>query len=397
MLLEVALEVPLVIAKGLASGQLERAGGVVRDIASKHVVMWLREGGQIASNPDLAQGVLKTLLDASSGGLVSTATGAINAAVSAQRNHQILQQLRVIQGISAVAATAPVAGLVVQIATTMYLARRIGELQESILGQLEHDRRIRLESAIEYVEKIITQLEGERKADAVDAVSRDLITARNDLKTKFKNVLSAEILTAENTDLASNLLLQGMQIDTAHVRIFLDSNRLDLAKNLLDDCLLGYKSLTNDLIQDLLGSKRARYFNNEVDDNDLFRYVLIEEWLRDSQGIMTELVLDNRDKFWNRTVKRSLGSNKRDLRGYTFIGHLEALTYSEKLIENYDRLIGYQAEINAIERLGISISEWEEQISNRLAEKEIDLAERKDFVLLVDEEWLAEQSDSAVA
>ena len=79
MLLEVALEVPLVIAKGLASGQLERAGGVVRDIASKHVVMWLREGGQIASNTDLAGGLLKTVLQASSGGMASTLTGAVKS------------------------------------------------------------------------------------------------------------------------------------------------------------------------------------------------------------------------------------------------------------------------------------------------------------------------------
>ena len=396
--IEVMLEVPQKTAAGLASGQLERVGGVIVDAASKQVVAWLREGGQVASNSHVAVDLLSTLFDASAGGVGSAVTGVANAALTAHTHHIQMQQLRVIQGISSVAAAGSMAGLVVQIATTMYLARRIGKLQESILSQLEHDRRIRLESAIEYVEKIITQLEGEQKAVAVDAVSRDLIAARNDLKTKFKNVLNAGSLTAENTELASNLLLQGMQIDTAHVRIFLDSNRLDLAKNLLDDCLREYRSLTHDLIQDLLGLKRARYFNSKVDDNDLYRYVLIEEWLRDSQGIMTELVLESRDKFWNGSVKKSLGPNKRNhLKRFTYIGHLEALTYAEKLIENHERLIGYQAEINAIERLGISISEWEEQINRRLAEKEIDLAERKDYILLVDEEWLAAQSDSTAA
>lgn len=397
--IEVVLEVPMKIAQGLASGQLERVGGIIRKTTGKkEIVAWLREGGQLASNSHVAVDLLSTLFDASAGGMGSAATEVANAALTAHTHHIQMQQLRVIQGISSVAAIGAMAGLVVQIATTMYLARRIGKLQESILSQLEHDRRIRLESAIEYVEKIITQLEGEQRAVAVDAVSRDLIAARNDLKTKFKNVLNAGSLTAENTELASNLLLQGMQIDTAHVRIFLDSNRLDLAKSLLDDCLREYRSLTHDLIQDLLGLKRARYFNSKVDNNDLFRYVLIEEWLRDSQGIMTELVLESRDKFWNGSVKKSLGPNKRNqLKRFTYIGHLEALTYAERLIENYERLIGYQAEINAIERLGISISEWEEQISRRLAEKEIDLAERKDYILLVDEEWLAAQSDSTAA
>ena len=371
---EVVLEVPLQIAQGLASGQLERVGGVIRDASSKQVVAWLREGGQAADNSQVANDLLSKLVGTSA-------------------QHFQIQQLRVARGISSVAASASVAGLAFQIASTMTLANKIGKLQESMLGQLEHDRQVRLESAIEYVEKIITQLEGERKALAVEAVSRDLIAARNDLKIKFKKVLSAERLTAEDIQLASDLLLQGMQIDTTHVRMYMDSNRLDLAKNLLEDFLLEYKSLTQDLIQDLLGSTRARYFNSEVENHDFFRYVLIEEWLRDSKGIMTELVLENRDRFWDGSVQKSLGPSKRDLRGYAFIGHLEVLTYAERLIENYDCLIGYEAELKAIERLGISISEWEAQISNRLAEKEVNLDERNDYRLLVEADWLAQQSE----
>ena len=47
--IEVMLEVAPQIALGLASGRLERVGGVVREAGSKQIVMWLREGGQIAS------------------------------------------------------------------------------------------------------------------------------------------------------------------------------------------------------------------------------------------------------------------------------------------------------------------------------------------------------------
>ena len=387
--LQVMLEVAPRIAAGLASGQLERVGGVIRKTSGKkEIVAWLREGGKIANNSQVAVDLLSTLFDTSTGGVVSAVTGVANAVLTAHTHDIQMQQLRVIQGISSVAAAASAAGIFVQIATTMYLARRISELHDSIVDQFEHDRRIKLDSALEYVEKIITKLEGERKAFAVDVASRDLIAARHDLKEKFGKVLSTDNLTVEETELASNLLLQGMQIDTAHVRIYLDSDEIDLAKDLLDDCLIEYQRLTHDFIQDLLGSNRARYFSQSVDKNDFLRFVLIEEWLRDAKDIMTDLVLENRKDFWNNAVNGSLGSNKRDLRGFTYIGHLEALAYAEILIENYARLMGYKAEIDAIERLGFSVSEWEEQISSRLAEKDIDLAEYNDYVLLIDQEFL---------
>ena len=88
--IEVMLEVPLKIAAGLASGQLERVGGVVVDSASKKVVMWLREGAQIADNSNLAGGVLRSLLDAGSGGLAGVAfrrIGCCHFHTSAQPDH----------------------------------------------------------------------------------------------------------------------------------------------------------------------------------------------------------------------------------------------------------------------------------------------------------------------
>ena len=64
--IEVMLEVPLRIAAGLAGGQLERVGGVVRDVGTKQIVALLREGGQLAngSHPSQAE-YLRLCLDTS--------------------------------------------------------------------------------------------------------------------------------------------------------------------------------------------------------------------------------------------------------------------------------------------------------------------------------------------
>lgn len=42
---QVILDIPEAILKGLQDGTHERIGGVVREVASKQVVAWLRETG----------------------------------------------------------------------------------------------------------------------------------------------------------------------------------------------------------------------------------------------------------------------------------------------------------------------------------------------------------------
>ena len=395
--LEVVFDVPPAIVRGLATGALERVGGVVRETGSKQVVMWLREGAKVAGNSDLASGALKTLLNVSTGGLASVATGAIEAAVSNYRHKQIMQALNVIQGFAVVGAAAPIVGIAVQIASTLYLVRRISDLHKDIVNEFEQERRNRLESAIEYVEKIIPKLEGDRRNTAVEGVSREIIAARNDLRWKIDQILDSKRLSVEQIELASKLLLQATQLDTLHVHIYLESDQYQLAENLLNDGLVHYKHQTQTLVQDLLGSYPARFFNGCVGDADFLRYVLVEEWLREQTDVLLDLVIEKRKDFWNGDVNKTIGPNRRDLRGFTYVGHLEALSYAEQLIENFRRMEGFEAELKAIKKLGIPKSKWEQYQEEALAKAEINLAEHDDYVLLVDKDWLAEQSDSPAA
>ena len=75
--------------------------------------------------------------------------------------------------------------------------------------------------------------------------------------------------------------------------------------------------------------------------------------------------------------------------------HIDVLTQSELLIENYQRFQGFYAEIEAIERLGIKHSEWEKQQREALERAEINLANHDDYVALVDNDalHLAETSE----
>ncbi len=391
--LEVVFNLPPEIARGLASGALERVGGVIRETGSKQVVMWLREVARIVDNPKLASETLKTLLNVSSGGLFSLATGALDAAFSMHRHRQIMQQLRVIQGFSSVGAAASVLGIPVQISSIVYLANRISKLHEDIVAEFERDRRIKLVSTMEYMDTVLSKLEGARRASAVDRIAPDLIEARNHLKADFDKVLSAKRVSVENTELAIRLLQQEMQIDTANARIHLQLGDQSAAHEILETGLVKYREQAGRLIQRLLG-KRARYFHSRVEDKDFLRYVVIEEWLRNERDILHELVMDSRKDFWNqKVVKRAFGPNKPNITPkYTHVGHLEALDYAAVIIESYQRLEGYQLELKAIERLGITFSDWEEHQREALAKAEINPAEYDDYVLLADTQWLEEQS-----
>lgn len=384
--LEVVFEVPPEIARGLASGALERIGGVIRETGSKQVVMWLREGARIVDNPNLAAGVLRSLINVGSGGL-------LDVAVSANRHQQVLQQLRVIQGISSVGAAASVLGIPVQIATTIYLAKLISKLQQDIIAEFERDRSVKLESAMEYVHKVVSKLEGARKASAVDRIAPDLLEARNHLKEDFDKLLCEKQVSVENTELAIRLLQQQMQVDTANVRIHLQSGDQNAAYEILENGLVEYRKQACRLIQQLLG-KRARYFHSQVNDADFLRFVAVEEWLRNERDILYDLVIDNREDFWSRRIGKAIGPNKPDrVRKFTYVGHLESLDYAASIIESHQRMEGYKLELKAIERLGITFSDWEMRISDRLSDEGIDLAGSHDhkYAALVDKTWLDEQ------
>lgn len=99
--LTVLFEIPAKIPEGLATGSLERVGGVVRDFSSKKVVMWLQEGGSLASKalsqPPLAGGA--NALAAASPWLAAANLGVSVAgfAMLLQQLYRISDQIRAVE------------------------------------------------------------------------------------------------------------------------------------------------------------------------------------------------------------------------------------------------------------------------------------------------------------
>ena len=112
---------------------------------------------------------------------------------------------------------------------------------------------------------------------------------------------------------------------------------------------------------------------------------------------MIEAILANRHDFWNQDLLPEQGEPDRLQFIHDLLSrgsekdparHVEALDQADALIESHGRLHGLLIEIEAIERLGVSNSEWEASQKTALANANIQLDEHKDYVALVDQEAL---------
>ncbi len=411
--LQVLLRFPPKIIAGLLSGDLQLWGGTVRNTANGQIVALLQEGGSIGSNPNLSGGLLKTLLDASGGGIASSVTGALNTAVTAPSYFLIMQQLQGLTSLINLVGGIGVLNLAVTAISTTVLLNRLGALEQSIEGLYKHvsrefsqDRQIKIEAAIHAATDALNMDNPSNRNFQANAAIDKLFAARQHIWREVDTLKGS--LGYTNNQLMQHNILQAMQIDTLRSRCLLEIDELPRAKTYLSDKLEAYRETSRLLIHRHLGKHRAVYFHKSVRETDLFRYLAIEFWLRNDGNRLLEILLSNRHDFWNQEVaedsriaklKRArrvpLPYRKKDDSEDHL--HLDALTQSELLIENYQRFRGFRAEIEAIERLGITYSEWEKRQEVAMAQEDISLAEHDDYVLLVDQQWLAEQSDSTAA
>lgn len=414
MQLEVLFEIPAKIALGLASGELERVGGVVRDVASKQVVMWLREGGRINSNPDLAAGLLKTVLHASSGGAARPLAAAANVALTARSNYLQFQQLEALTNLVEFATTIAVLDLAASAISAAIVLKRISDLEKRIEGlykhissEFSHDRHVKMEAAIHAATDALNMDNpGNMKFQANTAINK-LFEARQHIWLEI-DALKGSPSDVSNNQLMQDNILQAMQLDRIRSRCLLLLDETSLATAYLSGYLEAYRETSRLLVHRHLGEHRAVFFHKSVSEYDLKRYIAVETWLMPSEDRLWEIVLANRHDFWNRYVSEDPKIAKHGKFSQFPLPHLkkgetkdspllQVLTMSELLIENYQRFRGDQAEVAAIKRLGITASEWEQQQTNALAKAGVDLADHNDYIILADKEWLSKQSDTTVA
>ena len=408
----VPLEFPLDIIAGLASGKYERVGGIIRMAQNKQVVSWLLEGGDISSNSDLASGALKALLQASTGNVAAVAAGAANAAITGHSHQQILREMLRLSNLMQFAGGIGVLNVGISVLSLVVLSKQMRDLSNEIKNlhalvakEFAKFQQVNLDTAIVTAEGALSSPPGVHKDMEIVLAKNQLYSARQHIFYDIDPAAYSSAITVENNQFLQTNLLLALHVDTLRIRCLLEQDRdgggLQPAKDYLSICLKQYLELTRLLVNRWLGYRRAVFFHKKtVSELDLYRYIAIEQWLKNKDNVLLELILSNRPDFWDMDVVSDMQVSDGKLaflklkpaKGDDGDGkipvHLAALTQSEILIENYQRLQGLEAEIKAIERLGLSHFQWKTEVDLALENAEVNLAEHNDFVLLFDDEYL---------
>lgn len=379
--IEVLLEVPPAIAQGLANGTLERVGGVIREVGNKQVVAWLREGGSL----DIVRG-----LGTVAGGPGSVAASLLNTAVSTRSHHEIMKALEK-QGM--LIGTMGILNIAISGCTLYILNRRINHLGEQIeklhdrvVKEFNRDRWIKLSAALDSV-RDVAEAEGDSYKLDVPKLNRELNEGRKHILDDVNDLLE-DSMGSEQGQMAQDYLLLAMQVDKMRIRCYLETDQPKLARNRLKERLKNYRKRTSKFVCKLLGVYRARYFHEKVINENLQRYIRIEGWLRGKDDVLMDVIKDYRSDFWNQDAIQDIIPG-RSLPGRPSekpIHHLTALAQAEILIENFQRLEGFEGELDAIERLGLK--EWNNADVFNLKD-DFNIKEHDDYVLLVNKDRLA--------
>jgi ribosomal protein S15P/S13E len=381
----VKFEIPSYLQKGLESGALERIGGVVRERTNGQVVAWLRDSvayeqqtAKAAPNPSSPiYGVIQAsqVRQLSTGASLTTsqlmklsvAGQMVNLAVSVLSFGVLLQRLD-------------------------DLEKQIQGLGEAILQEFKRDRDNDFQVALEAARDVYEHADKNQKDLAARSAIDRLKSARNNFLRDFENAV-IDRSNREKIKLAQALLERAIYAQIAVARCYWVTGNADTAAKQLGEELPKFKKHVKSLIEALLSPDPALYFEASIPPERLAQFFNVQHWLHDGSDAITaesmfEILQELRKDFFRPDLSEKITqstqaqpptplpvvgvvlskfsqSSKRSESDWR-TPLLKNLERSLVLIENYQRLEGYELEIRTAR---LSLEEWEKLVdAKRLAE-----------------------------
>lgn len=331
--IEVALEVPEEINYGIEEGLLERVGGVIRQVDTKQIVAWLRDGnaGQVGESSPFVQ-----LLNSPAG-------------------KQLLKNG---------AYTNLLLNLTIVTVGFITLNERIKHIDNEITGlkkEFERDRLVERRSALHAARDVLTAQNMAVKHKRFDSAIKGLYEAQSQLLLDVK--------AAPSLDEKILLLVQAMEMLTLRVHCYLHFEERDLALKELSTDLKTFEEIARSMMKECFGEHPAVFLHESLPDEAVDHFVNLQLWLRQEAYTLETyraLIQQLRPHFWDPaalSLTRGPSGIERfyhQLRGSN--GPREEnvlqdrLNLAEVLRENLERLQGFESEIRS---LRLAISEWE--------------------------------------
>lgn len=394
--LTVTFEMPAAIAHGLANGTYERVGGVIRDVATKQVVVWLKEHGSefISTLP------IGSMLSSGIGvafnpitGVLQIGTTLVNTAITKRgfdrvdkQLTQITNELGQIQNVLLMTSAVSILNLSVAGAGFIIISKQLKTLEK------------RLQDAQEVLDKINRKVDLGFYANfraALDLASNAFSMGRSENRRNCALQAINRFLEAQHvyTNFVDQELELGSQITDEYIltlclaylaetRCYLELEEPDVAYQRFQEGLSVIRSRTRRYIEQLLTSNPAAYLDPQFKQQiSLGRLTKVYQWLDPTldENDVFEL---HRENLFNLRKEQGIESGykwvnslpsaivaKAEVKG-TILGNREetkreaikrlpqAIEMMESLIETSNRFEMYQMEAKVITKLGLTFHEW---------------------------------------
>lgn len=407
--LEVVFHVPNIILRGLASGQLERVGGVIRDVATKQVVTWLRDTGvwnstdELPQPLDLIMGAARAATTLHDGRQTRRMIVDLSDQVR-QANSQInevSQQVASVKALNTFIAGGQIINFAMSAVSLFVTLKRLDQLSAEIIrlgdlvqSEFRRDRdmgfKVAIQAARDAFESDLSTYQDNAARSAIDG----LYEARENFLTEYDQVMKISN-SGQHLMLAKHYLIRALYAESSRIRCYLITRGSDIAQRRLMEDLPRIRESSKQLVTALLGQKSAIYFHKDVPSESLDRFLQLQRWLKspdldeelDESLFIFEVMDRLRADFWNSaTIQDEYGDifsqiTRRPVK--SFIDHLsgipERLANAEMVVENYHHLLGFNLEMQSMR---LSLPEWEQ-----LATPEM-LQYHDGFAMIVDADTL---------
>ena len=381
MNIDVTLDLPKNIALGLLAGKYERVGGVVREVSSKKIVTWLKEGFE-TSNQILPNILTPFKLSATASTALSLAPsviGVLNLAVSTMGFLIIKKRLGVIE---------------------QQLEQAQGVLQ-TVDYKIDLSFYANFRAALDLACNAFTMTNSEtRKMSAMQAINRFL-------EAEHHYTTLADIEIGNGSLVADEYLSTLCLAYVTEVRCYLELEELDTARRRMQEGVAVLRPRFEKHVNTLLTSNPAAYLHPSLKEQvGLKRLTKVYQWLKPGldESDVFEMQRENLfnlaqkpeewinslpqaicipkgvtlSKAFNVLAKHSrkfvealpvvsnrLGSKtgsqeaERQSPESEIFGHLPAVMgLMESMVEDDNRLAMYESEVEMIHQLGMSFQEW---------------------------------------
>ncbi|MCE2473729.1 MAG: hypothetical protein J4G18_17875 [Anaerolineae bacterium] len=185
-----------------------------------------------------------------------------------------------------------------------------------------------------------------------------------------------------------NYQVLAMKVCSMSARLHLEIGEEDVALDRVTKCVSEQENYTRKFVNKSLGDNPALYFHESVSDENLERYLDIERWMRGKPDILSDVIKAYRRSFWEDDAIKALFTRGRvtaQLLDDPF--YLQSLPQAEILIENFQRLKGYELELSSM--CLPTFAEWESYDGDG----SLSISEHDGYVMLVNHALL----DSKIA